>query len=651
MTHILRYINKNRSIKLVLLLVLFFLSSAGIYSQTTYNRLVDTAELYKAEFINLKGINTPYLEFSPAFYEQGLVFVSSLPQTKKRIVDKNIGEHFFSLKYAEIDSYGNLEKLSEFPEGIRLNYHAGPVAFSSDNNLMFLSRNTADTRIRKNEKHDVKPIGIFIYGKTDGNWVLDSELPVNSYGYMVMHPTWDEENSRLIFASDMPGGYGGTDLYSIIKTENGWQNLKNLGPEINTDYNESFPFIYRSQFLFFASNKDGGLGGIDMYFSYEDNGQFLTPVNLGDRFNSEYDDFSLIISDDPSVCYFSSSRPGGSGKDDIYMIRSERPIFRMFHDYYTIIAQEKNSGNPLSDVKITFSSFEIDKSEKPRVSKSPVNEIIYQLDPSKARESKPILTDANGKYNIVLSSGSFIITAVKPGYQPHSSVYVTDKFNTIIEIEMELEIIDTFHFSFLDSDNKSPITDVSFEITDGRAAELGKKDNVTYYLNIVRGNSVAIKTPDDEYLSKELTIQYPSTPAIFDILLEKKVKYVVQMPVAIGEKFVLKDIFYAYNSSELDKRAKSELDRLADHLLKNPKLRIELSSHTDSRGNDEYNQLLSEERSMSAYNYLIKKGIDKNRIIPQGYGETMLRNHCINNVNCSEAEHAENRRTEIRVIE
>lgn len=646
-----RNINRKPSIRLVSSLFLFIMISGAFYAQTSYHQLIDTAELYRAEFINLKEINSPYLEFSPAFYGGGLVFVSSLPQVKRKVIDRSIGEHFFSLKYAEPDIEGSFDKLSEFQLDTRLNYHAGPVAFGYDDSILFLSRNTGETRVRKNEEHDVNPIGIYLYRKTGDNWVFDSELPVNSYGYKVFHPAWDEENSRLIFASDMPGGYGGTDLYSIIKTENGWQNLKNLGPEINTEYNESFPFIYRSQYLFYASNMVGGMGGLDMYFSYEDYGQFMTPVNLGEKFNSGYDDFGLIISEDPSLCYFTSSRPGGIGKDDLYMIISERPVFRIFHEYYTIITRDKSSGKPLGGVKITFSAFDIDKNERPRISKAPLNEIIYKLDSSRGRESKPVFTDSNGKYDLVMPAGSYIISAVKTGYQHNTMVYFTDKFNNKIELDMEEEIIDTFYFSFVDGDNGNTITDVSFDIRDGRAVELGKKDSTTYYVSLIRANSLIISTLDDEYLSKEILIQHPSTPGIFDIILDRKLKYVEQLPVVVGEVFVLSDIFYAYNSSELDRKARSELDRLADHLKKNPRIRIELSSHTDSRGNDEYNQLLSEERSMSALNYLIKKGIDKNRIIPKGYGESRLRNHCLNKVQCSEDEHAYNRRTEIKVIE
>lgn len=216
---------------------------------------------------------------------------------------------------------------------------------------------------------------------------------------------------------------------------------------------------------------------------------------------------------------------------------------------------------------------------------------------------------------------------------------------------MEAEIIDTFYFSFLDSESREAIEDISFEITDGRAAELGKNNMGAYYVSLIRGNALLINTTEDEYFGKEIQIQWPSTPLVFDIILDRKVKYEVELPVVVGEIFILKDIFYAYNSIELDSKAKAELDRLAVHLRKNPKLRIELSSHTDSRGNDEYNQILSEERSMSAMNYLLKKGIDRKRIVPRGYGETKLRNHCRNNMLCSESEHAENRRTEIKVIE
>ena len=641
-----------RSINYFYSVCLILISCISGISQTDYVQLIDTSELSKAELINLDELNTEYLEFSPCFYRSGIVYVSSLPQNKKAKIDNNIGESFFTLKFAELTDSGSLVQNIDFLADLKINNHAGPCSFSKDNSYLFLSRNVKNPLIRENEKKDLSPVGIFIYKNENGFWVADSEFPVNSYGYKVFHPAWDESNKRLIFASDMPGGFGGTDLYSLIKTDNGWEDLKNLGPEINTSSNESFPFIYDSKYLFFASNNPGGNGGLDIYFSPEVSSQFQKPVNLGTRFNTEYDDFGLIISDNAKRCFFTSSRPGGKGKDDIYLMRSEKSVFRVLNNYFTLTTFNKKSGTPVDNVKITFAKYELSKNENPRISKfrGIDKEIIYSIDSSSLLESKPIYSDNDGNYHLKLADGSYIIKALKTGYQPYSAVFNTAKNDKLIKIGLSNEILDTFLFSFINSENHEIIQDVNFDISDGNAVEIGKSNDNIYFISLPRGNSIKLKTTQEEFASKEILIDKLSTPGFFDIMLEKKIRYVEKLPTNIGESFILKDIYYDYNSSMLNRKAKAELDLLSNHLMQHTELKIELSSHTDSRGNNDYNQKLSEKRSMTAKNYLVGNGIKKERILAMGYGETNLKNECKDNIQCTESQHAENRRTEVTVI-
>ena len=485
-----------KMIYLTNIVCLFVLSFTAGFSQSGYHQIVDTAELSKAELINLKGINTEYLEFSPSIYGKGIVYVSSMPQNKKKKVDQNINESFFTLRYSENLIADSIFDSYDFLKDLQINNHAGPCAFSDSNTTLILSRNNKNSLPRNENKTDINPMGIYIYKNQNGFWVYDSELPVNSYGYKVFHPTWDEAGQRLIFASDMPGGFGETDLYSLRKTENGWIDLKNLGPEINTRYHESWPFIYRSQYLFFSSDKPGGSGAYDLYFSPEISQQFQKPINLQNVFNSEFDDFGIVLSENPALCYFTSNRPGGKGKDDIYMLKSSRPVFRMFNDYYTLSTVNSKNGEPLSDVKITFSKYELKKNDKPRLAKlrGSEKEIIYTIDSSSIKESKAILTDKNGIYNLILPEGKYIIKAIKQGYLTHSGLFETDQINKLIRIEMSNEILDTFSFSFMNGDNNEIISDVSFDFIDGQPVEIGKSNDNIYFISIARGNTVKIRT-------------------------------------------------------------------------------------------------------------------------------------------------------------
>jgi outer membrane protein OmpA-like peptidoglycan-associated protein len=126
-----------------------------------------------------------------------------------------------------------------------------------------------------------------------------------------------------------------------------------------------------------------------------------------------------------------------------------------------------------------------------------------------------------------------------------------------------------------------------------------------------------------------------------DVSLEK---------IKAGTKFTIENVFYDFAKATLREESKSELDKLADFLLKNDNIKVELSSHTDSRGSDSQNQKLSQARAQSCVDYLLSKGVKKENIIAKGYGESKLVNRCKNGVNCSEEEHQANRRTEIKVL-
>ena len=120
--------------------------------------------------------------------------------------------------------------------------------------------------------------------------------------------------------------------------------------------------------------------------------------------------------------------------------------------------------------------------------------------------------------------------------------------------------------------------------------------------------------------------------------------------IAKGSTIAIENVFYDFGKATLRQESKVELDKLAEFLKENPKLKVELSSHTDSRGGDARNLVLSQQRAQSCVDYLISVGVNKNNIVAKGYGETKLINRCKNGVTCSEDEHQKNRRTEIKVL-
>ena len=644
-------INRKYFTGIIILNILILMVSGILSAQTNYHELIDTSVLKQATFKLEEKVNTPALEFSPVYYDGGFVFVSSGKKSKKHF-DKNTGEGFFILKLALYDSLGRVGDVEDFKGGLRIKNHMGPCSFSKDENKMFLSRNKKGVVTTPDGEKNINPMGIYIYRYENGFWIQDSELPVNSYGFKVFHPAWDEKNSRLIFASDMPGGYGKTDLYSINYKDGKWLELKNLGPEINSESNEAFPFIYRSKYLFFASEKKEGAGGYDIYFSAEKNNSFGTAVNIGPKFNSGSDDFGLILNNAANEGYFTSNRQGGIGEDDIYKFTSNKSIFRIFNNYYTLRILDSKNGEPVERAIITFSKYKLVPTESPRIEKIKgiEKEIIYTIDPNSLVESKPVFSDEQGEYFLRLKEPSYILKVKKDGYLPYSGLLKASGENKLIEVKLTPEILDTFQFSFIDSESKQQIKDVNIKMEGGKENNI-KYENDNYYVVLLRGERMNLEVSKEGYVSKVVELEYGLTPSRFDVVLEKEPVYVEHLPVTKGEIMVLKDILYDYNSARLSRKAKKELDKLAEHLKKYPDLKIELSSYTDSRGKKDYNLKLSEKRSASAKKYLVSKGIQSDRIIAKGYGESKPKNHCVDGIKCSEKEHAVNRRTEVKVVE
>ena len=206
--------------------------------------------------------------------------------------------------------------------------HEGPVCFSKDGNKIFFTRNNSKNGFQKADKEGVTRLKIFSAERGVFDWENIEELPINSDEYSLVHPTLNNETGRLYFSSNMPGGFGGYDLYYIDKDSSGWSAPVNLGKSINSKKNELFPFFHTSsQQLFFSSNGYEGKGGLDIYMVSEIAFDSGPVINLGHPFNSESDDLGLIINPKGTKGFFSSGRKDGLGKDDIYSFDSPSGIF------------------------------------------------------------------------------------------------------------------------------------------------------------------------------------------------------------------------------------------------------------------------------------------------------------------------------------
>ncbi|MCM4150221.1 cell envelope biogenesis protein OmpA [Arenibacter sp. N53] len=266
------------------------------------------------------AINTKYSEFAPMFYnEDEIVFASakdsSIFNTRRY---KWNNQPYLDLYVSKVNKESqDLKEAIRFSKKINSKYHEASVTFTPDNSTMFFTRNNYGKKLKR-DKNGVNHLKIYTSKKIDGEWTEAEEVPFNSDDYSTGHPALSPDGKRLYFVSDMPGTVGETDIFVVDVLGDGkYSEPKNLGPEINTEQKEMFPFINDKK-LYFASNGHVGLGGLDVYeVAYDEDG-FKEVVNMGQPINSNKDDFSYIVNDKDQKGYFASNRRGGKGDDDIY---------------------------------------------------------------------------------------------------------------------------------------------------------------------------------------------------------------------------------------------------------------------------------------------------------------------------------------------
>jgi outer membrane protein OmpA-like peptidoglycan-associated protein len=401
---------------------------------------------YRVESLD---INTSKAEFSPAFFREGLVYISgkgssqAAASTEKGFLDLyyvpnraaisavgivsadnkvipsaarppaqasswKLGKDMYtgptandSRTAASFAPYGFFDGLGlvpsrskstgtqEFSKELNTKYHEGPVTFSADGSTIIFTRNNYNEGKSSKSSDNVNKLKLYIAQLTDGGWSNVQELPFNSDEYSSGHPALSRDGKTLYFVSDRPGGQGGTDIY-LSRYENGaWSRPLNLGPEINTKGDEMFPFLDENSNLYFSSNgRPDRLGELDIYFAVL-TGQVPQIMHLDAPINSKGDDFGLITDGNRTTGYFSSNRLNGD--DDIFRFFRESSLFGCRN--LSIRVAEEGKTSPLDSVEVAV---------KAR---------------GEGRNEQVLYTDANGMVNICLEANNdFLFELSKDGY-------------------------------------------------------------------------------------------------------------------------------------------------------------------------------------------------------------------------------------------
>lgn len=266
------------------------------------------------------SMNSGDQDFGTSYYKKQIVFsTTKLTKLFKKKYNLN-GKPFLSLYKADIEN-NDLKNPENFSKDLNGKLHNGPASFSNDGNFMAFTSNNAK------DKSADKIVELQLYFSTfsDDKWSKETHFTLNNKGFSVGHPSLSADGRIMYFVSDMPGGFGGSDIYKITKSAAGdWGVAQNLGNKINTEGDEMFPFFLESeQVLYFASDGRFGLGGLDVFMSKFLGADFDNSVNMGYPLNSRYDDFAYIVNNELKTGFISSNRDNGKGSDDIYTVKLE----------------------------------------------------------------------------------------------------------------------------------------------------------------------------------------------------------------------------------------------------------------------------------------------------------------------------------------
>ena len=505
-----------------------------------------------------------------------------------------------------VDSTNSLLLVKE----ARSNLHDGPISFSPDNNTAYLTR----TEFIKKGKKEIKHVKLYVSSISDGVFSAWNGFKYNSSEYNLGHATISSDGLILYFASDMNGGYGGSDLYKSELLNGEWGEPVNLGPKINTAGDEMFPFVSTDDNLYFSSNRNYGLGGLDVYVF--NNNQV---ENLGAGVNSSMDDFAFNLDKDNKFGYLSSDRD--SNIDKIYNVTVNTIFGRLLISPMDII-----KGIPISDVD------------------------VYLTESGSISVLKKLSLNDDGLYEIAIENNKdYVIGGNKKDYELDGKIYLnTNNLASGEVIEKDLNFNQTHYDILVKTVVKGTgeicplVTGIFNDPMTGEKIAYTTDENGEALINIENNHTYDVTATKKGYLNlKELVHTDASVLIELDLQMQEIKKDV---------KFEIKNILYDLAKWDLRPESTVELDKLVVFLTVNDNIKVELSAHTDSRASSSYNQRLSQKRAQSCVDYLITKGVAKERIVAKGYGESQLLNKCKDGVECSEEEHQRNRRTEIKIL-
>ncbi len=562
----------------------------------------------------------------------------------------------------------------KFSKTLNSKYHEGPCTFFHDGSKIIFTRNAQNVNggiFGQKKNTGITRLKLYMAFYEDNEWKKIRELPFNSNDFSCGHPTITIDDKILYFVSDMPGGYGGTDIWMTRYNNGDWTKPENLGASVNTRGNEMFPFVDERGNLYFSSDGHPGLGDLDIFFMSMNTATGMPsgkPRNLGAPLNSNKDDFGIITDSERQFGFMSSNRKRGGNDDDIYKFTRLGSVYGCREVVINIFDSE--SKKPFDRIR-----FEYETKGKSDTKESAITNNLGTI---------KLCLEADNDFNFIVKQNGYQQTVVNFSNKDASD-YESSKLD--IYLKREVVLVDNTKKKpnetktapneiLLSKGNKNnastifrgvvtagrdstPIAgalirfinqctnQVQEMITGADGSYEFKRDlNCDYLLEAIKENFGR---------SFELVEKIAEKRSIANIFKKKTVKANVgslfdTKLYKVGDIVQLDNIYYDSESYKIRGESVRELEKLVQTMQKNPNMIIEIRSHTDTRGNAQDNLALSQLRANEVVNFLAKKGIAKARMRGVGMGEKEPVNGCGDGVQCTEAEHQRNRRTEFKIL-
>ncbi len=561
--------------------------------------LTDLQKHLTESLIDLRGsvvamdINSEYSEFAPVIFDNKLVFTSGRKVANRNERRYGWDDQFF-LELFECNLSKETLTVELFAKEIRSRYHEGVVCFSNENQTMYITRNNYVNGKLVRSKDGVSNLKIYISNFKNGKWDELEEFAFNNSEYSVGHPTITADGKIMYFVSDMPGGFGGTDIYSCRFVNGNWSSPENLGDNVNSALDEMFPFVTKEGNLFFSSNGHAGLGGQDLY-GLNLNIPDSKIIHLAAPINSVADDFSIAFRGSEGKGYFASNRKGGLGLDDLYEFEIEK--------LNKVNVHVKDS---LGEINITA-----DKIKLLALDHFPLDSI------SKTSE-----------FSFKVNGGSpFHVTVEKIGYRTLDTLlfsYLLEPEKTHI-LKMNLLPVlpeESVNFVFKDFDTGNLLKPDVFQIIEPYVFDLkpgfGSGD---YLIDLEKGIDYRFFAKKDGFYALDFNYRLGQ-----DSIVNKK-EFAMQ-PISQEEKMKellpedLATVYFDFDKAIVKESEYVDINKVIDIMQKHKTLSVTLVARADTQGSSIYNQQLANKRALATKDFFLKSGIKPERVVILALGDT-----------------------------